>query len=311
MEYKCVNLPKPGVYYGKEVREVLTIPDDEYIMCGSDVSGLEDNTKQHYIFFHDPDYVTQMRVPGFDPHIDIGVLAGLITEEEEELFKKIEAMSDEEKKILPEEENASYKAIKKKRSTAKSANFAATYGAGGPKIAETAKIPVSEGRRLHSIYWERNWAVKKIAADCFVKEVNYTESIKVKEDTGLLDEEMNPIVETVRKDVVRSQKWLYNPLSGHWLFLKAEKDRFSTLNQNTGVFVFDSWVYQVRKKLKPLGIKICLQYHDEILLYFKKEYKDYVEKVLRESMKTVNDNLKLNVEIKISIDFGINYAEVH
>lgn len=306
-----VNLPKPGVYYGKEVREVLTIPNDEYIMCGSDVSGLEDNTKQHYIFFHDPDYVTQMRVPGFDPHIDIGVLAGLITKEEEELFKKVEAMSDDEKKTLSEDENASYKAIKKKRGTAKSANFAATYGAGGPKIAETAKIPVSEGYKLHSTYWERNWAVKKIAADCFVKQVYYTESIKVKEDTGLLDEEMNPIVETVRKDVVRSQKWLYNPLSGHWLFLKAEKDRFSTLNQNTGVFVFDSWVHQVRKKLKPSGIKICLQYHDEILLYFKKEHKDYVENVLRESMKTVNDNLKLNVEIKISIDYGLNYAQCH
>lgn len=275
-----VNLPKPGVFYGKEIREVLTIPNDSYIMCGSDVSGLEDNTKQHYIYFHDPDYVTQMRVPGFDPHVDIGVLAGLITKEEEELFKRVEAMSDEEKQSLTDEELSSYKSIKKKRGTAKSANFAATYGAGGPKISETAKIPLADGYNLHKTYWERNWAVKKIAKDCFVK-------------------------------VVNGQKWLYNPLSGHWLFLKAEKDRFSTLNQNTGVFVFDSWVYQVRQKLKPLGIKLCLQYHDEILLYYPKEHKDVVDNILRESMKIVNDKLKLNVEIKISIEYGLNYSECH
>lgn len=307
----AVNLPKPGVYYGKEIREVLTIPNDDYIMCGSDVSGLEDNTKQHYIFFHDPDYVTQMRVPGFDPHVDIGVLAGLITKEEESLFKEVEAMSDEERKSLSEEELSSYKAIKNKRGTAKSANFAATYGAGGPKIAETAKISLKDGHNLHKTYWERNWAVKKIAEECFVKEVLYIETVKIKKKTGEFDVEGNPITETVTTDVTKSQKWLYNPLSGFWLFLKAEKDRFSTLNQNTGVFVFDNWVHQVRKRLKPLGIQLCLQYHDEILLYYPKEHKDEVESILRDSMRLVNEKLNLNVEINISIDYGRNYSECH
>lgn len=306
-----VNLPKPGVYYGKEVREVLTIPNEEYIMIGSDVSGLEDNTKQHYIFFHDPDYVTQMRVPGFDPHVDIGVLAGLISKEEEELFKRVEAMNDEEKKSLTEEEESSYKSIKKVRGIAKSANFAATYGAGGPKIAETAKIPVEEGHKMHKIYWKRNWAVKKIAEDCFVKQVTHIDNMRTKRDTGFVDEKGNPILEIVYTEIVKNQKWLYNPLSGFWLFLKEEKDRFSTLNQNTGVFVFDSWVYQVRKRLKPLGIGLCLQYHDEILLYFKKEYRQQVEEILRESMKIVNENLNLNIDINISIDVGNNYAECH
>lgn len=275
-----VNLPKPGVFFGKEVREVLTVPDDTYIMCGSDVSGLEDSTKRHYIFFHDPEYVKEMEVPGFDPHIDIGVLAGLITEEEAEFFKKVEAMSDEEKQALTDEEKALYKSVKEKRGTSKSTNFAATYGALGPKIAEVAKTTYLIGQELYDTYWARNWAVKQIAEEAIVKRV-------------------------------RGQRWLYNPLSGYWMYLKADKDRFSTLNQSSGVFVFDSWVYEVRKRLLPLGIKIAMQYHDEVMLYFKKEHKDTVDKILRESMEIVNKKLKLNVEIKISIDYGQNYAAVH
>lgn len=275
-----VNLPKPGVYYGKEIREVLTIPNEDYLMFGSDISGLEDNTKQHYIYFYDPEYVKQMRVPGFDPHVDIGVLAGLISKEEEDFFKEVEAMLEEEKKNLSPEELALLKVIKKQRGTAKSANFAATYGAGGPKIAETAKIPLKDGVKLHQIYWKRNWAVKKIAETCVVKKVN-------------------------------NQKWLYNPLSGFWLYLKAEKDRFSTLNQSSGVFVFDSWLQQVRQRLSLLDILVAMQYHDEIMGYFPKKYKEQVTKILSESMDIVNKNLKLNVEIGVSIDYGNNYAEVH
>ena len=306
-----VNLPKPGVFYGKEIREVLTIPDESYVMIGSDVSGLEDNTKQHYIYFHDPEYVNEMRVPGFDAHVDIGKLAGLISEEEEILFRRIEALSDEEKKSINEEDKKSYKSIKERRGVAKTANFACTYGAGGPKVAATAKITEKEGYKLHKIYWERNWAVKKIASDCFVKEVNYLATVKVHTPTGEVDAKGEPITIVEYKDVTKTQKWLYNPLSGYWLFLKAEKDRFSTLNQNTGVFVFDSWVYQVRKRLKEFNIKLCLQYHDELLLYCKKEHVLIVKQILRESMQIVNTNLKLNIEIKISVDEGNNYAECH
>lgn len=272
------NLPKPGVYYGYEIRECLEIPDDSYMMIGSDVSGLEDNTKQHYIYPYDPQYVEDMRVPGFDPHIDIGVLAGLITKEEEELFKELdgkEDLSGYSADIL-----AIFASTKKKRGVSKVTNFSATYGAGPPKISKAAKIPLAKGEELHTIYWKRNWAVKEVAKACTVK-------------------------------VVNGQKWLLNPVSGFWLYLKAEKDRFSTLNQNTGVFVFDSWVHIVRQKLKPLGIKICLQYHDEILLYFKKIHEDIVVKILKESMDEVNKKLKLNVDISVSVDKGTNYAECH
>lgn len=280
------NMPKPGVYYGKEIREVLQVPDDSYIMCGSDVSGLEDNTKQHYIYFYDPEYVKEMRVPGFDPHIDIGVLAGIISEEEQEFYKFVESLTEEEKKALTDEEKALLEVIKKKRGTSKSANFAMTYNAFPQKIAETAKISMLLAQKLFDIYWTRNWAIEEIAKNCVVK-------------------------------TVRNQKWLQNPLSGFWLYLKDEKDRFSTLNQNSGVYVFDRWLYRIKKKLDEYNknleekVYICMQYHDEKLSYFKKEHKDAVQNILLTSMAETNKELGLNVEINISIDWGKNYAECH
>ena len=83
MQHKVpvVNLPKVEKPYGSEIRACITTTADK-ILCGCDLSALEDSTKQHYIYFFDPKYVKEMRTEGFDPHLDIGVLAGLITEEE-------------------------------------------------------------------------------------------------------------------------------------------------------------------------------------------------------------------------------------
>lgn len=184
------------------------------------------------------------------------------------------------KKLSKEEQDKLFKEIEEKRHIAKTTNFSATYGAGPGKIAETAKISFNEGKKLHKIYWERNWAVKETARACKIKTVG-------------------------------KQKWLYNPVSGFWMFLKAEKDKFSTLNQSTGVYVFDSWLKHVREGLAVKGIKVVLQYHDELLLCCDKRDKDFVEKTLKEAMILTNKTVNLNVEIDISIDWGKNYAECH
>lgn len=265
------NLPGVHKPYGKEIRSCLTVPSDEYLMCGSDISGLEDNTKQHYIYFFDPDYVIEMRTPGFDPHIDIALVGNMMTEEDAEFFKSFDEKTDDKER---------YKALKEIRTDAKVVNFSATYGAGPPKIAETLKKPLAAGIALHETYWKRNAAVKKTADACLVR-------------------------------TFYKQKWLFNPTSGFWLFLKEDKDKFSTLNQSTGVYVFDTWVRKCREKLIPFGIKICMQYHDEILLWCKASQKNTVTQLLKEAMKETNNELKLNVEIDISIDWGTNYAECH
>ena len=265
-----VNLPGVFKPYGTEIRGCITVPNDEYTMCGSDISGLEDNTKQHYMYFFDPEYVKNMRVPGFDPHIDIGVFAGMISEEDAEFFKNYKDGDDHDR----------YDKIKKARSAAKTVNFAGVYGAGPAKIAETLKQPLDFATKLHTAYWERNHSVKTIA-------------------------------DKVKTKYVGKQRWLYNPVSKFWMFLKEEKDKFSTLNQSSGVFVFDSWVRKVRAKLNPLGIKIMLQYHDEILLCYPNEHKEFVSKALQEAMDENNKELNLNVDISISIDEGKRYSDCH
>ena len=75
----------------------------------------------------------------------------------------------------------------------------------------------------------------------------------------------------------------------------------------TGVYCFDTWVFEVRKK----GVKIQLQYHDEIGFSFLKKDIDIVKTSLKESIEAANQKLKLNVPLGISIDIGENYGEAH
>lgn len=146
------------------------------------MSSLEDTTKQHYMYFFDPEYVLQIRVPGFDPHLDIAVLSGMLTHEQAEQHKRKEV---------------DYSQIRNK---AKTVNFAGVYGAGPPKIAQTAGMPLEQAQKLHATYWSRNKSVKQVANSCKVKKIE-------------------------------DQMWLYNPVSTFWYSLRFEKDKFSTLNQ--------------------------------------------------------------------------------
>ena len=82
-----VNLPKVSMPYGDIIRGCLIAPSDNHVLCGSDMSSLEDSTKQHYMYFFDPEYVQEMRVPGFDPHNNIAKLAGFIGEDEEKFYQ--------------------------------------------------------------------------------------------------------------------------------------------------------------------------------------------------------------------------------
>lgn len=80
------NLPTVHKPYGEYIRECL-IAEEGNILCGSDMSGIESATQDHYMYFFDPQYVKDKRVKGFDAHTDIAVLAGLMTSEEEKFFK--------------------------------------------------------------------------------------------------------------------------------------------------------------------------------------------------------------------------------
>lgn len=261
---EIVNLPKPDKAYSEDIRSALICEDDE-VLCGSDMSSLEDRTKQHYMMPYDPEYVEEMNIKGFDPHIDIAVLGKLMTEEEGKEYKLAKA----EKREPP-------KRLETIRGVAKNVNYAGVYGAGPPKIAKTGGISLKEAKALHRTYWERNWSVKAVAAAQYYKEVD-------------------------------GELWLYNPVSGFYYSLRYEKDIFSTLNQSTGVFCFDTWISRVLKRRE----QITAQFHDEGVWVIPKGREEDMEAILREAIDETNEILGLNRELGIDVKFGKTYAEVH
>ena len=79
------------------------------------------------------------------------------------------------------------------------------------------------------------------------------------------------------------------------------------INTLTGVYCFDSWLREVRKK----GIKIFLQYHDEKGSILLKGQEEQREKDLKDAIEEVNKKVKLNVPLGVSVAFGNTYSDIH
>lgn len=221
------------------------------------MSALEDTIKQHYIYKYDPDYVREIRTPGYDPHISLAVLAGMLTEKQAE-----------EHKLGVK----SYKAIRFK---AKTANFSSLYKVGYKKLSATSGMSEQEAKTLLKTFWEKNKAVLYVERDAKVK-------------------------------VVNGDMWIYNTISKYWYPLRYEKDKFSVINQSSASYTFDCYVKEIRKKYK-----ICGQFHDEVIIPIEKGKEEESKKYLYECIDRVNNTLKLNVPLGISIDFGNCYASIH
>jgi hypothetical protein len=252
-----VNLPGVDSPYGDEIRGCLIAPEGQWLV-GSDKVSLESTTKRHYMHPHDPAYVEEMSKEGFDEHLDLAKFAGAITEEDEQLY-------NEGKK--PE--------VKAIRKAYKATNYSAIYGVGPPKLARSLDIKEKEAKALLNAYWERNWSVKKVSEEQYIKTL---------------------------KD---GSMWLKNPVSGFYYSLRYEKDIFSTLNQSTGVYCFDTWVMFARK----LGVEVIGQFHDEVVI--ATDDPDGVQEKLQKAIQQTNDKLQLNVPLGIDVQRGKNYADVH
>jgi len=187
-------------------------------------------------------------------------------------------MTFEEMKALPpEEQERVIKRIKSVRKPYKVTNYSAVYGVGVTKLAREAGMTQKEAQELLKAYWERNWAVDKLSKGQYVKTL---------------------------KD---GSMWLKNPVSGFYYSLRYDKDRFSTLNQGLGVYIFDLWVANMRK----LGVTVSLQYHDEVLFSIPKGKEKETEELLKKAMDKVNETLKLNVTVQADAQFGGSYDQCH
>lgn len=255
-----VNLPGVEKPYGEFVRGSL-VSDEGYELCGSDMCSLEENTKKHFMFPYDPDFVHEMSQPGFDAHLDLAKHAGAVTQKE---------IDDYTNNVV------GAKNLKALRKNYKAANYACIYGVGAAKLARETGLTVTQAKALIEAYWRRNWSVKQLSEDTKVRHLG-------------------------------GEMWLFNPVSKFWYSLRYEKDIFSTLNQGTGVYCFDSWIMSFREKRKQL----TGQFHDEVILQIKKGSREKCKKLLKSAIGTVNDNLKLNVQLDVDIQFGDTYAEIH
>ena len=261
-----VNLPGVDKPYGADIRGCLVAPEG-YELAGSDMSSLEDRTKQHYMWPYDPEYVKEMMTPDFDPHIDLALEAEMMTSDEAQKYKN----------PTPEfKHTAMYTALKDTRQVGKKVNYTCVYGAGAATVARAAGVSIPRAEKLLEAYWKRNWSVRKIGEDQKVK-------------------------------VCDGRHWLYNPVSRFWYSLRHAKDAFSTLNQGTGVYCFDTYVKYVRRNGPP----VIGQMHDEIVMLVRTGQRKKLKKHIDNAIKLTNEELKLNRVLDVGLDWGDNYAQIH
>jgi len=254
---ELVNLPGVNKPYGKEIRGLLICPEG-YVLMGSDMSSLEDRTKQHYMWDYDPEYVKEMLDDDFDPHLDICILGGMLNKDQCDAHKR----GDEDHGAI--------------RHGGKTVNYSCTYGATAETVSRDSGLPLAVATKLVDSYWERNWSIESIA---------------------------NAVV----TQSLFGEMWLLNPVSGMWYSLRNEKDKFSTLNQGTGVWCFDTWTQQMIKR----GQVPIASFHDEVILCIKEEDIDHASGVLQSALDATNEILNLNRRLDVDIQTGGCYADIH
>ena len=166
--------------------------------------------------------------------------------------------------------------IKHLRKAYKVVNYSATYGVGAAKLARETGKSEKEAKALLEAFWQRNWSIDKIAKSLRVREVN-------------------------------GGMWVQNPVSKFWYSLRSDKDRFSTLNQGTGVYCFDNWVALCRNN----GIKTIGQFHDEIIAIVPEGEQQKTEDTMKWAVEKLNEKLGLNVPLGTDVQFGNTYAAIH
>lgn len=168
------------------------------------------------------------------------------------------------------------KSIKPIRDKYKTGNYALQYQCGVSRLALSVGVSEKEAQVIYDAYWRRNWAIKEVAKEQEVK-------------------------------TIKGQMWLKNPINGFYYSLRFEKDIFSTLVQGSASYVFDLWVQTFRAK-RP---QLTGQFHDEVIITIKQGFREQAEKLLRDAIAEVNNQLKLNRELGIDVQFGARYSDIH
>jgi hypothetical protein len=261
--------------YGEYIRPCLKCDTDGgEILIGCDIKSLENTTRSILTYDIDPVSAQALLDPEFDTHLDLAVFAKAMTEEESMLYPIVKSKIKSGE--YSTEDKQFFTRLDNIRHQYKTLNYMCLYNAGAPRISKELSVPLSVGRRLHQSYWDRNYAVKQLS-----------NSAKIKTWGGI--------------------DWVYNELVGVWFELRKKSDVFSSLNQGLGSYLFYEWVREVRLR----GVKITLNYHDEIQIRTKPEFIESISKILQESMDVINNKYKFPIQISIDIQTGSSYGDTH
>lgn len=183
----------------------------------------------------------------------------------------------EQMQNLSNEDQATlFKKIKHIRQSSKTVVYAAQYGVSPEGLNRNVGMDVEQGKKLLDTYWNINWSAKKAS-------------------------------ENFQVQTVSGKHWLYNPVSKLWYSLRTDKDRLSVACQGLGAYCFDIWLKYVLERRRQVNG----QFHDEHITTIKKGYREEHSKLLLEALKDANNELKLNRELEISIEYGDSYASIH
>lgn len=277
---ELVNLPSVAKPYGLEIRGLL-IADKGQVLLGSDMSSLEDRVKMNFMIPHDPEYVATMSQKGYDPHLAIANMAGIMSVEQMAEYKHLKSLGD----TLTKEQKQVFEFLSKIRHTGKSGNYACQYGSGADTLAKTAGISLDIAKKVVAGYAKLNWSIKAIAEE-----------------------------QCVVKDSI-DKMWLVNPINGFCYSLRSDKDRFSTLCQGTGSYFFDIWCDKILDAMydKWKVKRLSGQFHDEFIQCFTDSSlnRKAMEDITNNAIKEINEEYFLRRELGCDVQFGQRYSDIH
>ena len=290
----CVNLPSSRVAYGEDVRGCIIAREGKRFVC-SDLSSMENIWKFNYQLPYDPDYVMSQQSDDYDPHLDIAVEGGILTQAQADFYKikKVGFSEDNYNKtsdlilllsVSEFEIESILKSVGKSRGKGKNTNYGCQYGAGASTISRTAGVDLATAKKLVKAYKKLNWSINEIAKN------------------------------QIRKTVSHGM-YQWNPYSKMWYYLKTEKDSFSTLVQGSGSYLLDLWLkcidnIKVRDGIKD-ELRLCMNIHDEQLQEYQSLTDEYVKDIFQEALDMVNKTLKVKIPFGCDTQIGRKYSEIH
>lgn len=172
------------------------------------------------------------------------------------------------------------------RSSAKAINFGVIYGMGAFSLSEDLNISWNEAEKYISEYFQKHKAVKQFMD-------RQIENAKEKGFVNTILGRKRYIPEINAKNMIVRQL--------------GKRLAMNTPIQGSAADIIKIAMRRVYDELSQLKSRLILQVHDELIIETHKDEADTVKEILRKSME---EAVKLNVELKVDINIGENWLEL-